>query len=78
MESNHVLENFKVEEIFGNHYNATGNKILYLIKWIGYQEESKSTEEPIEQMPRALVGAYNARHAAATMDGRLRRRTRGA
>ena len=78
VEGNQVLEDFEVEEIMGSHYNAEGNKVLYLIKWKGYPEESEWTEEPLAHLPRALVRAFHASHPGAAMDARLRRRARGA
>ena len=78
VEGNQVLVDFKVEEIMGSHYNAEGNEELYLIKWKGYPEESEWTEEPLEHLPRALVGAFHASHPGAAMDARLRRRATGA
>ena len=32
VEGSQVLADFVVEEIMGSHYNAAGNKVLYLIK----------------------------------------------
>ena len=78
VERKQVLEDFEVEEILGRHYNADGNKVLYLIKWKGYPEESEWTEEPLEHLPRVLVRAFHARHPGAAMDARLHRRARGA
>ena len=78
VEGNQVLEDFEVEEIMGSHYNAEGNKVLHLIKWMGYPEESEWTEEPLEHLPCALVRAFHARDPGAPMDARLRRRARGA
>ena len=75
---NQVLEDFEVEEIMGRHYNAEGNKVLYLIIWKGYPEESIWTEEPLEHLPCALVRAFHASHPVAAMDARLRSRARGA
>ena len=40
VEGNQVLEDFEVEEILGSHYNAERKKVLYLIIWKGYLEES--------------------------------------
>ena len=71
VEGNQVLEDFEVEEIMGSHYNAESNKILYLIKWKGYLEESEWTEEPLEHLPRALVRVFHASHPGAAMDARL-------
>ena len=41
VEGNQVLEDFEIQEIMGSHSNAEGNKVLYLIKWKGYPEESE-------------------------------------
>ena len=77
MEGNQVLEEFEVEEIMGSHYNAEGNKVLYLIERKGYPEESEWTEEGLEQLPRALVRAFHASHPGTAMDARLQRGARG-
>ena len=77
VEGNQVLEDFEVEEIMGSHYNAERKKVLYLIKWKGYLEESEWTEEPLEHLPRALVRSFHARHPGAAMDDKLKRRARG-
>ena len=60
VEGNQVLADFEVEEIMGSRYNAEGNKVLYLIKWKGYPEESEWTEEPLEHLPRSLVRSFHA------------------
>ena len=72
VEGNQVLEDFEVEEIKGSHYDAIRKKVLYLIMWKGYPEESDWTEEPLEHLPRALVRAFHTRHPAAAMDDRLK------
>ena len=77
VEGNQVLEDFEVEEIIGSHYNAERKKVLYLIKWKGYLEESEWTEEPLEHFPRALVHSFHVRHPGAAMDNKLKRRARG-
>ena len=77
VEGNQVLEDFEVEEIMGSHYNTEWKKVLYLIKWKGYLEESEWTEEPLEHLPRALVRSFHARHPGAAMDDKLKRRARG-
>ena len=77
VEGNQVLEDYEVEEIMGFHYNAERKKVLYLIKWKGYLEESEWTEEPLEHLPRALVRSFHARHPGAAMDVKLKCRTRG-
>ena len=70
VEGNQVLEDFKVEEIMESHYNAEWKKVLYLIKWKGYLEESKWTEEPLEHLPHALVRTFPARCNGGPIDGR--------
>ena len=77
VEGNQVLEDFEVEEIMGSHYNAKTKKVLYLIKWKGYLEESEWTEEPLQHLPRALVRSFHARHPGAAMDNKLKCRARG-
>ena len=77
VEGNQVLEDFEVEEIMGSHYNAEWKKVLYLIKWKGYLEESEWTEEVLEQLPRALDRSFQARHPGAAMDDKLKRCARG-
>ena len=77
VEGNQVLEDFEVDEIMGSHYNAERKKVLYLIKWKGYLEESEWTEKPLEHLPSALVRAFHARHPGTAMDNKLKRRARG-
>ena len=77
VEGNQVLEDFEVEEMMGSHYNAERKKVLYLIKWKGYLEESEWTEEPLEHLSHALFCSFHARHPGATMDDKLKRRARG-
>ena len=36
-----VLEDFKVEEIMGSENSTVRKKVLYLIKWKGYPEQSE-------------------------------------
>ena len=77
VEGNQVLEDFEEEKIMGSHYNAEHKKVLYLIKWKGYLEESEWTEEPLEHLPRALVRSFHARHPGAAIDDKLKHRARG-
>ena len=77
VEGNHDHEDFEVEEIMGSHYNAERKKVLYLIKWKGYPEESKWTEEPLEHLPRALHRSFHMRHLGAAMDDKFKYCTRG-
>ena len=76
VEGNQVLKDFEVEEIMGSYYNAELKKVLYLIKWNGYLEESKWTEEPLEHLPHALVHSFHTLHPGAAMDDKLKRRAR--
>ena len=76
MEGNQVLKDFEVDEKMGSHYNAERKKVLYLIKWKGYLEESVWTEEPLEHLPRALVHSFHVRHPGAAMDDKLKCRAR--
>ena len=71
-----ILEDFEVEEIMGSYCNAERKKVLYLIKWKGYLEESEWTEEPLQHFPRALVRSFHARHPWASMDDKLKQRAR--
>ena len=60
-----------------SHYNVKREKVLCLITWKSYLEESKWTEEPLEHLPRALVHSFHTRHPGAAMDVKLKRRARG-
>jgi hypothetical protein len=71
-----VLEGFEVEEIMGSHYNTDRRKVLYLIRWKGYPDESEWTEEPLEHLPRALVRSFHTRHPEAAMDTKLKKKVR--
>ena len=77
VEGNPVLEDFEVEEIMGSHYNPERKKVLYLIEWKGYLEESEWTEEPLEHLPRALVRSFHACHSGSAMDDELKHCARG-
>ena len=60
---------FNVDEIMGSQYNT--KKVLYLIKWEGYPDESEWTEKPLGHLPRKLVEEFHKRHPGATMDNKL-------
>ena len=77
MEGNQVLEDFDLEEIMESHYNGKRKKVLYLIKWKGYLEESEWTEEPLEHLPRTHVHSFHTRHHGAAMENKLKCRARG-
>ena len=71
-----VLEDFEVEEIVGSEYSTGRKKVLYLIKWTGYPEQSEWTEEPSEHLPRVLVREFHKRHPEAAMDDKLKKNVR--
>ena len=48
--------------------------MLYLIKWIGYSEQSELTEEHLEHVSRALVREFYKRHPEAAMDDILKKK----
>ena len=68
---------FNVDEIMGSQYSTNKKKVLYLIKWEGYPEESEWTEEPLQHLPRALVREFHGRLSGAAMDARLKRARKG-
>jgi hypothetical protein len=39
---------YEVEEIMGSQFNKERKKVLYLVKWKGYPDETDWTEEPYE------------------------------
>ena len=71
-----VLDDFEVEEIMGSEYSTCRKKVLYLIKWKGYPEQSEWTEEPLEHLPRALVREFHKRHPEGAMDDKLKKKVR--
>ena len=71
-----VLEDFAVEDIMGSVYNTGRKKVLYLIKWTGYPDQSEWTEEPLEHLPRALVREFHKRHPESAMDDKLKKKVR--
>ena len=77
VEGNQVFKDYEVEQIIRSHYNAKRKKVLYLIKWKGYLEESEWTKEPLEHLPHALVRSFHVRHPGAAMDDKYKRCARG-
>ena len=71
-----LLEDFEVDEIMGSENSTGRKKILYLIKWKGYPEQSEWTAEPLEPLPRALVQEFHKRHPEAAMDDELKKKVR--
>ena len=71
-----VLKDFEEEEIIESEYSTGRKKVLYLIKWTGYPEQSEWTEEPLEHLPRALVREFHKRHPEAAMDDKLKKKVR--
>ena len=76
VDSQQVLEDFEVEESRGSDYSTGRKKVLYLIKWKGYPEQSEWTEEPLEHLPRALVREFHKRHPEAAIDDTLKKKVR--
>ena len=72
----HGPEDFQVEEIMGSEYSIGRKKVLYLIKWKGYPEQSEWTEETSEHLPRALIQEFHKRHPEAAMDDKLKKKVR--
>ena len=64
---------FNIDEIMGSQYNTKKKKVLYLIKWEGYSEESEWTEEPLGHLPKHLVQEFHKRHPEAAMDEALKK-----
>ena len=67
---------FNVDKIMRYKYPTKKKKVLYLIKWEGYPEESEWTEELHEHLPRALVREFHARHSRVAMDAKLKQKAR--
>ena len=61
----------------GLHYNAEWKKVLYLIIWKGYLEESEWTEVPLVYLPRALVRSFQVCHPGVAMDDTLKHHAKG-
>ena len=60
----------------GSQYSTSRKKVLYLIKWTGYPEQSEWTEEPLEHLPSALVREFHKRHPKAAMVDKLKKKVR--
>ena len=65
-----------VFEIMGSEYSTGRKKVLHLIKWKGYPEQSEGTEEPLEHLPRARICEFDKRHPEAAMDDKLKKNVR--
>ena len=72
----HVLEDFEVKEIMGSVYSTGREKVLYIIKWSGYPEQSERTEELLAHLPRVLVREFHKCHPEAPMDDKLKKKVR--
>src|ERR1700712_2354959 len=68
-----VLEGFEVEEIMGSQFSTDSDRVLYLVRWVGYPEKSEWTEEPLDHLPRAMVKAFHKRHPSAPKDAKLKK-----
>ena len=65
---------FNTDEIMGSQYNTQEKKVLYLIMWEGYPEESEWIEEPLGYLPKHLVEEFHKRHPEAAMDDVLKKK----
>jgi hypothetical protein len=56
----------------GSQFNKEWKKILYLVKWKGYPDETDWTEEPYENFDdKKLPRELNVRNPQAAKDQRL-------
>ena len=68
-----VYEGFpNIDEIMGSQYN-TKKKVLYLIKWEGYPEQSEWMDEPLKHLPKKPVQDFHKHHPEAAMDDALKK-----
>ena len=62
----------EVEEIMGSQLNKKQKKVLYLLKWKEYPEETDWTEEPYENFDdKTLLKMFHMRNSLAAKDKRL-------
>jgi hypothetical protein len=64
---------YKAEEILGSQYSKERKRVLYLVKWKGYQEEADWTVEPYENFDdKRLLKEYHRRNPQAAKDNRIK------
>jgi len=63
---------YEVEQIMGSQFNQETKRVLYLVKWKGYPEETDWTEEPYENFNnRKFLREFHRRNPQAVKDKRL-------
>jgi hypothetical protein len=63
---------YEVEDIMGSQFNKEKKKVLYLVKWKGYPDETDWTEEPYENFnDKKLLREFHVRNPQAAKDKRL-------
>jgi len=63
---------YKVDEIMGSQFNKERKRVLYLVKWKGYPEETDWTEKPYENFDdRELLKEFHRQNPQAAKDKRL-------
>jgi len=63
---------YEVEEIMGSQFNKERKKVLYLVKWKGYPEETHWTEEPYENFDdKKLLREFHVGNPQVAKDKRL-------
>jgi len=63
---------YEVEEIMGSQFNKECKKVLYLVKWKGYPEETDWTEELYENFDdKKLLKEFHMGNPQAAKDKRL-------
>jgi len=61
-----------MEEIMGSQFNKKRKKVLYLVKWKEYPENTDWTEEPYENFDKKeLLREFHKRNPQAAKDRRL-------
>jgi hypothetical protein len=63
---------YEVDEIMGSQFNKEWKKVLYLVEWKGYPDETDWTEEPDENFDdKKLLKEFHVQNPKAAKDKRL-------
>ena len=63
---------YELEEIMGSQFNKVRKKVLYLVKWKGYPDETDWTKEPYENFDdNTLLKEFHTRNPQAAKDKRI-------
>jgi hypothetical protein len=63
---------YEVEEIMGSQFNKERKKVLYLVKWKGYPDETDCIEEPYENFDnKKLLKQFHMQNPQAAKDKQL-------